>query len=141
MGIGNPGSYGGENDCDKLNDDLDGEALNYGDPLYSPEDLIGMLPIGGVGGKLGKLGKLGRKLIGKPFPTKTGSMGRQQPHKNGKYLPFEANPGIKHSPLANISASFAQGVGESTGVSGGYTPVGFWANVAHTLGKLYGSSL
>jgi hypothetical protein len=50
LGIGNPGSYGGENDCDKLYDDLPG-ALEYKDNPYrvDPEEIIGMLPIGGAG--------------------------------------------------------------------------------------------
>lgn len=139
LGIGNPGSYGGENDCDKLKDDLPG-ALEYGDPLYSPEDLIGMLPIGGVGGKLGKVGRLGRKLIGKPFPTKTGYMGRPQPYNpsNGRYLPHSANPGPQLSPLARFGAGFGQGWAESKGAVGA-TPVGRAGNIGYMIGNTLGN--
>ncbi len=137
LGIGNPGSYGGSNDCDQMYDDLEGE-LFYGDNPYriDPEELIGMLPIGGIG----KVGRLGRKLIGKPFPTKTGYLGRPQPYNpsNGRYLPHSANPGPQLSPLARFGAGFGQGWAESKGAVGA-TPVGKAGNIGYMIGNTLGN--
>lgn len=137
LGIGNPGSYGGSNDCDKLYNDLPG-AIEYKDNPYriDPKELVDGL-IGGVGGKLGRLGK---RLIGKPFPTKTGHLGRSQPYNpsNGRYLPHSANPGPQLSPLALFGAGFGQGWGESKGAVGA-TPVGRAGNIGYMIGNTLGN--
>jgi len=50
--------------------------------------------------------------LGKGFPTKSGSLGRQQPYdpKTGRYLRFSANPGILHSQAAFFWFGFGEGV-------------------------------
>ncbi|MDZ4260958.1 MAG: RHS repeat-associated core domain-containing protein [Pseudomonadota bacterium] len=48
----------------------------------------------------------GKYLIGKPYPTRVGYMGRQQPYNpaKGRYLSFSANPGFANSPLGRFGA-------------------------------------
>ena len=98
--------------------------------------MMEMLPIGGIG----KIGQLGRRLIEKPFPTKTGYMGRPQPYNpaNGRYLSPNANPGPQLSPLARFGAGFGQGWAEAKGATGA-TPVGRAGNIGHAIGNTLGN--
>ncbi|WP_446011134.1 hypothetical protein [Candidatus Electrothrix sp.] len=139
LGIGNPGSYGGKNDDNKLYDDLEGKLCYEENPYrVAPEELLGMLPIGGVGSRFGQLGK---KLIGKPYPTKPGYMGRPQPYNpsNGRYLPHNANPGPQLSPLARFGAGVGQGWAEAKTGAQGATPVGKAGNLGHIVGNILGN--
>ncbi len=53
-----------------------------------------------------------RMVTGRPYPTKRGFGGRQQPYdpnRGGRYLPFRANPGLGQSPAAWFARGFAEG--------------------------------
>lgn len=73
-------------------------------------------------------------------------MGRQQPYmpkgspngQGGRYLSFDANPGLKMSPVGRFTMGFGQGVAEAQGATGA-APAGTAGNIGYFLGKIFGS--
>jgi hypothetical protein len=134
LGIGNPGSYGGENTCESMHDERGPLSFAIMYMYISPEDIrYGVIPIGPGGGLRG--------LFGKGFPTKLNRGGLRQPYnpKTGRYLPYGANTGLKMSPVGRFVAGFSQGWAAAKGASAGTTPVGTAGNIGHALGSFIGN--
>ncbi len=81
------------------------------------------------------------QLVGRGYPTKLNSAGQTQPYNpvNGQYLSPSANPGLRLSPVAQVSSGFGQGY--ASAVTGGMVPdavtnLQAWAQV---LGHMVGS--
>jgi RHS repeat-associated protein len=92
-------------------------------------------------GKVKTPGKFSKIFKGKKFPEKLNKGGIKQPFnpKNGRFLPYSANPGVANSPFANISTGFSQGF--SSGLSGAQMPaagtqVQSWAQ---SIGQVIGT--
>jgi RHS repeat-associated protein len=68
-------------------------------------------------------GKISKFFKGKGFPEKMNRGGKLQPFnpKNGRFLPYSANPGLSHSPFSNIVSGLSQGF--TSGLSGAPMPV------------------
>ncbi len=84
-----------------------------------------------------------KRAVGREYPTKTGYMGRPQPYnpnKGGRYLPFEANPGLVGSPVGRFSSGMSQGFVEGYAGVQGATPVGRAGNVGHAIGNVLGAA-
>ena len=66
LGIGNPGSYGGSNTCESMYDELSLEAYRYSSDWLMPshEEMMEMLPIGGIG-KAAGVGRASLKRLKK----------------------------------------------------------------------------
>jgi hypothetical protein len=96
------------------------------------------LTIGIVPAVLPAGGTLGR-LVGRPFPTKVGAAGRQQPYDaGGRYLPFDANPGTLYGAAAQAFGGIGQGYGEVlTGIQAP-PPLTGTQRTAQTLGRILG---
>jgi len=80
------------------------------------------------------------KLIGKDYPTKLNRGAKLQPYDpvTGRFLSYNANPGLKMSPISRFSAGFAQGWAEAKG-AGVATPVGKAGNLGHMIGNTIGN--
>ena len=111
-------------------------ATNYAGRIAS---YIARLP---TGKPFTSIKDFGRYLIGKPYPTRVGYMGRQQPYnpEKGRYLSFSANPGFANSPLGRFGAGVGQGITEGASRNG--TPPGYGLGRAggagYEIGKFIG---
>ena len=103
---------------------------------------------GGGGGSVGSAARMAESVkdairtgIGKPFRTKPNYDGAQQPYDsaNGRYLPYEANPGFPTSPIARFGAGFGAGFAESFAGVPSPMPVGTAGNLGHTIGRVLGA--
>ncbi len=128
LGIGNPGSYGGENTCESMNDSpwYEWPDLQYSAELYmSPEDYMNMLPIGGIATKRKAVIKLGEKLG--IYGKKIGGGGKLQHYSkiSGKYVSADKTIGGKlHSASMSPYGQFTTGISQGliSSQSGGVAP-------------------
>ena len=79
-------------------------------------------------------------LFGRGNPEKLNRASRLQPYERaGKWLPYEANPGLNLSPIGRFSAGYSQGLAEAHGASGTPYQVGTAGKAGYWLGRVTGA--